>query len=105
MAVQNSVRSYLGIAKEVTKGTVVAPTDFIPVTASKMKPVDVIGPLMAQDNASGSLVKNNAYVQGRTNSTFDFGGPVYADTFGYVLNGLMGSTATSGASEIGRAHV
>ena len=37
MAVQNSVRSYLGIAKEVTKGTVVAPTDFIPVTASKMK--------------------------------------------------------------------
>ena len=98
MAVQNSVRSYLGIAKEVTKGTVVAPTDFIPVTASKMKPVDVIGPLMAQDNASGSLVKNNAYVQGRTNSTFDFGGPVYADTFGYILNGLMGSTATSGAS-------
>ena len=53
MAVQNSVRSYLGIAKETTKGTPVAPTDFIPVTASKMKPVDVIGPLFAQDNEIG----------------------------------------------------
>ena len=40
MAVQNTHRSYLGIAKETTKGTAVQPTDFIPVTASKLKPVD-----------------------------------------------------------------
>jgi hypothetical protein len=97
MAVQNSVRSYLGIAKEVTKGTPVAPTDFIPVLASKMKPVDVIGELY-DEGLRGSLVQTYNYIQGRTNSTFDFGGPVFADTFGYSLGGLLGSVTTTGAS-------
>jgi hypothetical protein len=45
MSVQASVRSYLGIAKEATKGTVVAPTDFIPVAKDNLKPVDVVDPL------------------------------------------------------------
>ena len=98
MAVQASVRSYLGIAKEVTKGTPVAPTDFIPVASSKMKPADIIGELTASDMAQGSLVKDYAYVQGRSNSTYDFGGPVYADTIGYSIAGILGSVATSGAS-------
>lgn len=97
MSVQNTVRSYLGIAKEVTKGTAVAPTDFIPVLASKVKPVDVIGELY-DEGLRGSLIKNYNYIQGRTNSTFDFGGPVFADTFGYSLGGLLGSVTTTGAS-------
>ena len=33
MALQNTVRSYVGIAKETTKGTAVTPTAFIPVIA------------------------------------------------------------------------
>lgn len=98
MTVQNTARSYLGIAKEVTKGTPVAPTDFIPVASSKMKPADIIGELLADNMAQGSLVKDYAYVQGRSNSTYDFGGPVYPDTIGYVLGGLLGSVATTGAS-------
>lgn len=98
MTVQNTARSYLGIAKEVTKGTPVAPTDYIPVASSKMKPADIIGELLASDMAQGSLVKDYAYVQGRSNSTYDFGGPVYPDTIGYVLGGILGSVATSGAS-------
>jgi hypothetical protein len=97
MAVQNTSRSYLGIAKEVTKGTAVAPTDFIPVMASKLKPVDVIGDLYDQ-GLRGSLVKDYAYIQGRVNSTFDFGGPVFADTFGYMVAGLLGSDTVTGAS-------
>ena len=98
MTVQNTARSYLGIAKEVTKGTPVAPTDYIPVASSKMKPADIIGELLASDMAQGSLVKDYAYVQGRSNSTYDFGGPVYPDTIGYVLGGVLGSVATTGAS-------
>ena len=97
MAVQNSVRSYLGIAKEATKGTAVAPTAFIPVTQSKLKPVDIIDPLM-DDGLRGSLVKDYNYVQGRYRSTFDFGGPVFPDTFPWAVAGLMGSVATTGAS-------
>jgi hypothetical protein len=97
MPVQNSVRSYLGIAKEATKGTAVAPTAFIPVNIGKIKPVDIIDPLY-DDGLRGSMVKNYNYIQGRTRSTFDFGGPVFPDTFGWALGGIMGSVATVGAS-------
>jgi hypothetical protein len=97
MSVQNSVRSYLGIAKEVTKGTAVTPTDFLPVNAGSLKPVDVIDPLY-DEGIRGSLVKNYNYVPGRTRSTYDFGGSVFADTVGYAIAGLLGDVATTGAS-------
>lgn len=97
MSVQNSVRSYLGIAKETTKGTAVAPTAFIPVSVSKFKPVDIIDPLM-DEGLRGSLVKDYNYVQGRVRSTFEFGGPVFADTVPWAIAGLLGSVATTGAS-------
>lgn len=97
MTVQNTHRSYIGIAKEATKGTVVAPTNFIPVAVGKLKPVDIIDPLY-DEGLRGSLVKNYNYIQGRVRSTFDFGGPVFPDTIGYGIAGLLGSVATSGAS-------
>lgn len=97
MSVQQSVRSYLGIAKEVTKGTIVAPTDFIPVAKDNIKPADVIDPLY-DTGLRGSNVVNYNYLQGRTRSTFDFGGAVFADTVGYAIAGLLGSVSTSGVS-------
>lgn len=97
MTVQNSVRSYLGIAKETVKGTAVAPTAFIPVNIGKVKPVDVIDPLY-DDGLRGSMVKSINYIQGRTRSTFDFGGAVFPDTFGWALGGIMGSVATVGST-------
>jgi hypothetical protein len=97
MSVQQSVRSYLGIAKEVTKGTIVAPTDFIPVAKDNIKPVDVVDPLY-DTGLRGSNVVNYNYLQGRTRSTFDFGGAVFADTVGYAIAGLLGSVATTGST-------
>jgi hypothetical protein len=97
MSVQNSVRSYIGIAKETTKGTVVAPTDFIPVAKDSLKPVDIVDPLY-DTGLRGSNVVNYNYIQGRTRSTFDFGGAVFADTIGYGLAGVLGAVATTGAS-------
>lgn len=97
MSVQNSVRSYIGIAKEATKGTAVLPTDFIPVMADSLKPVDIIDPLFDK-GLRGSLVENYNYIPGRTRSTFDFGGAVFPDTIGYSITGVMGSVATTGAS-------
>jgi Phage tail tube protein len=97
MTVQNSVRSYIGIAKETTKGTPVAPTTFIPVSVSKLKPVDVIDPLY-DEGLRGSLVKNYNYIQGRTRSTFDIGGPVFPDTIPFALGGVLGSVVTTGSS-------
>jgi hypothetical protein len=97
MSVQNSVRSYIGIAKEATKGTVVAPTDFIPVAKDSLKPVDIVDPLY-DTGLRGSNVVNYNYIPGRTRSTFDFGGAVFADTIGYAIAGVLGSVATTGAS-------
>ena len=97
MSVQASVRSYLGIAKETTKGTAVTPTDYIPVMASSLKPVDIIDPLY-DEGLRGSNVKNYNYIPGRTRSTIDFGGSVFADTVGYSIAGLLGDCATVGAS-------
>jgi len=97
MSVQNSVRSYIGIAKEATKGTVVAPTDFIPVAKDSLKPVDIVDPLY-DTGLRGSNVVNYNYIPGRTRSTFDFGGAVFADTIGYGIAGVLGSVATTGAS-------
>jgi hypothetical protein len=97
MAVQQSVRSYLGIAKEATKGTAVAPTDFIPVSKDSLKPVDIVDPLF-DTGLRGSNVLNYNYIPGRTRSTVDYGGAVFADTVGYAIAGLLGSVATTGAS-------
>jgi hypothetical protein len=97
MAVQNTHRSYIGVAKEATEGTAVAPTAFIPVTASKLKVDNIIDPLF-DEGLRGSLVKDYNYIQGRSRSTIDFGGPVFADTFGWILGAHLGSVTTTGAS-------
>jgi len=97
MALQQSVRSYLGIAKEATKGTIVAPTDFIPVAKDSLKPVDLVDPLF-DTGLRGSNVVNYNYIPGRKHSTVDYGGAVFADTVGYAIAGLLGTVATTGVS-------
>ena len=97
MSVQNTHRSYVGIAKETTKGTAVTPTVFIPVLASTLKPEDKYGALY-DEGVRGSLVKNYNYIQGRGNSTFDFGGAAFADTIGFPIAGLLGEDVVSGSA-------
>jgi hypothetical protein len=46
----------------------------------------------------GSNALNYNYIPGRTRSTVDFGGAVFADTVGYGIAGVLGSVATTGAS-------
>jgi hypothetical protein len=94
MPAQTSVRSYLGVAKETTKGTAVAPTAFIPVAVSKLKVEDIIDPLY-DEGLRGSPVKTYDYIQGRTRSTVEFGGPVFADTIGWSIAGLLGKVTTT----------
>jgi hypothetical protein len=94
MSAQTSVRSYLGVAKEVTKGVAVAPTAFIPVAVSKLKTEDIIDPLF-DEGLRGSPVKTYEYIQGRTRSTVEFGGPVFADTIGWSIAGILGQVTTT----------
>lgn len=97
MSVQNSVRSFIGIAKETTKGTAVAPTDYLLVQADSLKPADIIDPLY-DNGLRGSLVENYNYIPGRTRSTFDFSSSAFPDGIGYALTGLLGSVATTGST-------
>ena len=97
MSVQQSVRSYLGIAKEATRGTAVAPTDFIPVMKDALKPVDIVDPLY-DTGLRGSNVLNYNYIPGRTRSTVDYGGAVFADTVGYAIAGVLGYVETTRGS-------
>jgi len=92
-----SVRSYLGIAKEVTPATPVSATDFIPISKDSFKPVDIIAPLY-DTGLRGSMVENYTYIQGRRHTEIDVAGPVFADTVGWWLGGILGSVATTGAS-------
>lgn len=94
---QPSVRSYLGIAKEVTPATPVDATSFIPINKDAFKPVDIINPLY-DTGLRGSMVENYTYLQGRRYTEIDISGPVFADTVGFWLGGILGSVATVGAS-------
>lgn len=87
-------RSWLGIAKEATKGTPVTATDFIP--AKTITPVDDYAFLKDQD-MRGSLVDNYGEIPGTIKSNFTFGGDVMTG-FGYPLFGILGDYATTGAS-------
>jgi hypothetical protein len=94
---QPSVRSYLGIAKEITKGTAVPPTDFIPINKDSFKPTDIIDALY-DTGLRGSMAENYRYTQGRRHTTTDLGGVAFPDTIGYWLGGIMGSVVTTGAT-------
>ena len=94
---QPSVRSYLGVAKEVTPATAVPATAFVPVSKDSLKPVDIIAPLY-DTGLRGSMAENYNYIQGRRHTEIDVAGPAFADTVGWWLGSIMGSVATVGAS-------
>lgn len=86
---------FLGIAKEATKGTPVAATDYIPVKS--MEPHDIV--MMLEDgNMRGAQVDLYDEISGPTYSEYGFGGDVFPDTIGYVVAGLLGDVTTTGAS-------
>ena len=97
MSVQPTIKSFLGVGLEATKGTPVVSTAMIPITIGTFKPVDHIAELI--DGAvRGSMVEEYNYIQGRKWSELDWGGPVFSDTFGFLLASILGDVVTTGAS-------
>jgi Phage tail tube protein len=86
-------RSFLGIAKEATKGTYVASTFYIPVRS--MVPVDDVK-YLPDAGWRGSMAKTYGEIQGVTGSTYEFGGDVFADGIGFPLAGILGDVTTTG---------
>ena len=84
--------SFVGIAKETTKGTAVAASVYIPVTS--MDGDDTVDVL--QDNSMrASMATLFGAVPGTKQSSFSIEGDVYVDTIGWFLAGIMGATAFS----------
>lgn len=87
--------SFLGVAKEATKGTGVAATAFIPVTS--LTPHDVVT-YLADGAMRGAPVDVYNEIAGPISSTFSIEGPAYPDTLPWWLVGILGDLATVGAS-------
>lgn len=86
---------FLGVAKETTQGTAVAPTNYIPVKPPQ--PVDKVTYLTDQ-GLRGSMVTDYGKIAGVTQSEFSYGGPLFPDSFGWCLAGVLGDVTTTGAS-------
>lgn len=85
----------LGVAKETTPGTAVAPTAFVPFKT--LTPKDDLD-LIEDDNMRGSAVDIYGLLPGQKGSELDLGGAVYADTIGWMLASVLPDIATTGAS-------
>jgi len=86
---------WLGLGRELTTGTVVAPTATLPV--EKIEPNEKYNFL--EDNTIRGMMATRFSVTGGTQSAeFDFGGPVYLDTIGHVMLNLFGDYSTTGSS-------
>lgn len=87
--------SFLGIAKEVAEGTYVAPSAFI-----GCKKIDVGRPIdYARVNAlRGSMVEEYGVVPTFKWGKVDIGGPVFADTIGWILAGILADLTNTGSA-------
>lgn len=88
------LRSQIGVAKEVTKGTTVAPTAFIPVKS--FNPVLKQAKLI-DSGWRGSMGDNFGMQNGTRYSEIDIAGDVFVDTFPWLLAGVLGVDTVAGA--------
>ena len=90
-----TVVSYLGIAKEATKGTGVAPTAFIPVKT--IEPFDKVE-YYPVDVLQGAMTEIYDEVPGYKWTEFTVGGPFFADTYAWPLAGVLGDAPAPSTS-------
>lgn len=88
-----SPRQFIGFGVEATQGTVVAPTQSMPV--DHFDPEDKW--VWLDDKAlRGSMTEPYNRVQGPGHSEFAFSGPGYLDTLPFLLSNILGDVAYSG---------
>ncbi len=89
-------QSFLGLAKEATRGTAQAPNVWLPITGPQ--PWDNIN-YLEDKGLRGSMVEIYNLVQGPIYQEYNFGGPFFLDSTPNILMGILGSdtVATTGA--------
>jgi hypothetical protein len=92
-AVAPSERSWLGVARELTAGTAVLPTNTIPMDPKSFSPEDT--PKFLPDEAiRGQMALLYNEILGPADATFSFGGPNFLDTYGYFLDNIFGDLSS-----------
>jgi hypothetical protein len=92
-----SVRSWLGLARELTMGTAVSPTNTLPVDMKSYAPEDM--PKFLPDEAlRGSMAGLYNEIIGPADASFSFGGPNFLDIHGFMLDNLFGDLSTTGSN-------
>lgn len=84
--------TYVGIAKESTKGTGVAPSFYLPVSTDN--PFDN-QPFLEDKAYRGSMNEFYNLLPGIEFSDYEIGGPVFADAIGWPLAGVYGDASVS----------
>jgi hypothetical protein len=95
-----SVRSWLGIAREITVGTPVLPIVTIPLDKGSYEPEDT--PMFLPDEAiRGAMALLYGEILGVEDATFSYGGPVFGDVYGFFLDNTFGDLSSVGTTSTG----
>jgi hypothetical protein len=92
-----SQQSYLGLAKESTRGTVVAPSIWLPVRSPA--PFDNIT-YLEDKGLRGSMVDHYGVIQGVIYQDYQFAGDFIPDTAPNIVSGVLGSATVTASSAI-----
>lgn len=90
-----ALRTQVGIAKEATKQTGVAPTNYLPLKTFNASPKVT---QLTDEGWRGSMGNNYGMQNGTQYAELDLAGDVFADSIGWILAGVLGDVATTGAS-------
>ncbi|MEV8031386.1 phage tail tube protein [Streptomyces sp. NPDC086182] len=85
----------LGVGKEVTPGTAVAPTKWVPYKT--LTPKDDVN-LIEDTGQRGAPVDVYGLYPGQKGAELDLGGDVFADTIGWMLASVLPDLVTTGSS-------
>lgn len=91
------VLTWLGLARELTVGTVVNPVITHPLEQGQFEPEDT--PRFLDDKGiRGSMTDLFYKTLGVESGTFSFGGPNYLDSHGYFMDNVFGDLSTVGST-------
>jgi hypothetical protein len=90
------LQRFLGLAKDVTPGTPVAPVADLPIDKFDWKPVITA----LEDKALRGSMSDDVYnlIQGVKRGEIDMGGPVFGDELGYLLGNIFGADDVTGTA-------
>jgi len=90
-------RSYVGIAKESSRGTGVASTYYLKLATNEPEDVPKWLPV---NGLRGAMLETYGMVQGPRSTTYTIGGPAFADDMGWSLLGILGDVSASSSRTV-----